>query len=165
MPPDFINPWTEFSDSESEYDPEDSGDESDSSSGSSHDDQAEEEELIEAALDDNDIPNDSQRAKTLRLKQELDGPMENKVLLVMEAMDHAGINLPLFLDAFSWGDEGCIRNAKIRHARTVLMNSAELPNILEHWCNPPRNWKRRAMAATTTMEKFAIQHSQLIFKK
>ena len=38
---------------------------------------------------------------------------------VLVVMDGMGINLPIFLDALSWGDPECIQDAKIRYARSA----------------------------------------------
>nr|VWP00644.1 Putative transcriptional regulator containing an aminotransferase domain [Ganoderma boninense] len=52
-------------------------------------------------------------------------------------MNSIGINLELFLNAIFWGDARCTSNSKIRHERTVFMNSTSFPAILHRWWNPP----------------------------
>ncbi|KII93855.1 hypothetical protein PLICRDRAFT_102389 [Plicaturopsis crispa FD-325 SS-3] len=81
----------------------------------------------------------------------------NKVLLEIDAQ---GLDLPIFLDALSWGDPGCTsgREANIRYARSSLMHSTELPGILERWWKPPRSSKtkkRRPEGGKKSMEEFA----------
>jgi hypothetical protein len=79
-------------------------------------------------------------------------------------MDRLGINVPIFLDALSWGDAGCIQDAKVRYARSSLMNSKELPHILRCWWRPPRSAgkNKRARGAGPTMESFAAECTQHI---
>lgn len=82
---------------------------------------------------------------------------------VLMYMDTQGINLPIFLDALSWGDDRCIKDPKIRHARSSLMHSTELQNILSRWHKPPRSKgsrKRRPKGARQTMETFAADCAQ-----
>ena len=64
-------------------------------------------------LHNNQILRDCLKGKSLV------GPIKH-VLVVMDGM---GINLPIFLDALSWGDPECILDAKIRYAKSALMNS------------------------------------------
>jgi hypothetical protein len=52
-------------------------------------------------------------------------------------MHNEGINLPIFLDALSWGDSQCISDGEIRYARSALMHSKELPGIIRRWWKPP----------------------------
>lgn len=69
-----------------------------------------------------------------------------------------GINLPLFLDAVSWGDEACISDPQVRYARTALMVSDELPGIMDRWHRPPRSsthFGRRAKSGSSRMKDFA----------
>jgi|SRR6266481_72265 len=63
------------------------------------------------------------------------GPIQH----ILTIMDGLGINLPIFLDALSWGDPECIQDAKIRYSRSALMNGKELPGILQCWWKPPRS--------------------------
>jgi hypothetical protein len=62
----------------------------------------------------------------------------NKVKAILHFMDSQNMNLPIFLDALSWGDQGCHSDSKIQYARTALLVSDELPGILDRWYNPPR---------------------------
>ena len=56
--------------------------------------------------------------------------LSEKVHKVLDYINLLGMSLPLFLDALSWGDKGCIRDEKIKAARTALMGSAQLSGIL-----------------------------------
>ncbi|KAI6152467.1 hypothetical protein BKA82DRAFT_4328382 [Pisolithus tinctorius] len=75
-------------------------------------------------------------------------------------MDSVGLNLPLFLDFLSWGDQECVVNAKIRYEHTALMVSEELPGILEHWRSPP--W---VSCTWPVMEEFAFSCVGEVVKK
>jgi hypothetical protein len=86
------------------------------------------------------------------------------VWAILGTMDSYGIDLPIFLDALSWGDPECIQNAKIRYERSTLMNSAELPGILRRWWKPPRpvrSRNRRPKGARSAMEHFALECTQV----
>ncbi|GLB46007.1 hypothetical protein LshimejAT787_5400040 [Lyophyllum shimeji] len=105
-----------------------------------------------------------QMARTASLRERLDpqDPQElsRKVEYVLRVMDSIGINLPIFLDALSWGDEACTQNAKIRYERAAFMNSQELPKILRQWLKPersPGSKKKRARGAAPTMKAFALE--------
>ncbi|KIK79099.1 hypothetical protein PAXRUDRAFT_162190, partial [Paxillus rubicundulus Ve08.2h10] len=93
------------------------------------------------------------------LRETLMGNVAVKVLTVLSSMDSVGLNLPLFLDFLSWGDQECVINAKIRYARTALMVSAELPGILECWRNlpwAPGSTDTCSKAAQPVIEEFAL---------
>src|SRR5258705_337635 len=75
-------------------------------------------------------------------------------------MDQQGINLPILLDAISWGDADCIQDTKIRYERSALMNSRELPVILHCWWKPPWSTgskKKRPRGVAWVMESFAAE--------
>ena len=97
--------------------------------------------------------------RTRRLRGALTGSVVAKVLTILSCMDSVGLNLPLFLDFLSWGDQDCVINAKVRYERTALMVSEELPGILERWRSPPwvtgsaNLWSKGAWPA---MEEFAF---------
>ena len=55
--------------------------------------------------------------------------LSEKVHKVLNYINLLGMSLPLFLDALSWGDKGCIRDEKIKAAQTALMGSAQLSGI------------------------------------
>ncbi|KAJ6601733.1 hypothetical protein DFH09DRAFT_969288 [Mycena vulgaris] len=78
-----------------------------------------------------------QLQQTETLRANMQGKLSDKVKAVLYAMDANQINLPIFLDALSWGDQDCITDAKIRSARSALMHSRELPGIIRRWWKPP----------------------------
>ncbi|KLO06460.1 hypothetical protein SCHPADRAFT_805408, partial [Schizopora paradoxa] len=57
---------------------------------------------------------------------------------IINFMLSKNINLPLFLAALTWGTPECTQDRTIMRARSVLMNSLELSQILEKWHKPPR---------------------------
>ena len=70
--------------------------------------------------DDFDPPDDDdcppcliQHANTRCLKQMLTGNMATNVCTVLDHMEDVGLNLLIFLDLLSWGDDSCITDAKI----------------------------------------------------
>ena len=93
--------------------------------------------------------------------------LSKKVHKILDYINSLGMNLPLFLDALSWGDQGCIRDEKIKAARTDLMGSAELSGILQRWWKPPhtstKSHKARATGARMTMKYFATSCLAEIF--
>lgn len=87
---------------------------------------------------------------------------------VLIFMDAIGIDVPLFIDGISWGSEACIRDAKIRSARSSLMTSPELPDILRRWWRPPRTRKsknKRAKGGKLVMELFAKECCQSVLNR
>lgn len=90
--------------------------------------------------------------------------MSAKVTKVLYTMDILGLDLPIFLDALSWGGDeshgtGTPSEARsIQYARSSLLHSKELPGILERWWKPPRSKKSkksRPKGAKSSMEAFA----------
>ncbi|KAF7980087.1 hypothetical protein HWV62_39892 [Athelia sp. TMB] len=97
---------------------------------------------------------------TQGLKERLSGSLVNSMHRVLDALAMEGMNLPLFLDALSWGTPECVRDPRIRYARSSLMHSEELPVILRHWWKPPRTEasnKSRPKGAKLVMESFAAE--------
>ncbi|KII86509.1 hypothetical protein PLICRDRAFT_114722 [Plicaturopsis crispa FD-325 SS-3] len=105
-----------------------------------------------------------------RQRNELAGnPVETiptKVARVLYTLDVLGLDLPIFLDALSWGGDenygsGTPSEARsIQYARSSLLHSKELPGILERWWKPPRSKKSkrsRPKGAKTSMEAFAVK--------
>lgn len=84
-----------------------------------------------------------------------------KVKDTLSFMKQQDINLPIFLDALSWGDLGCHSDPEVQYARTSLTVSHELPGILRRWYNPPRgaNLKKgkRPSGARHSLQAFAIE--------
>ena len=76
-------------------------------------------------------------------------------------MKQQDINLPIFLNALSWGCLGCHSDSEVQYARTSLTVSDELPGILWHWYNPLRgvNLKKgkRPSGAWCSLWAFAIE--------
>ncbi|KAI0744525.1 hypothetical protein C8Q76DRAFT_804787 [Earliella scabrosa] len=87
--------------------------------------------------------------------------MVERVCAVLKYMEDLEMNLPIFLDALSWGDDDCIVNPKVQYARTALMVSEELPRILDRWYKVPhastsRTRHVRPQGARKALEKFAM---------
>ncbi|KAJ7753107.1 hypothetical protein DFH07DRAFT_774241 [Mycena maculata] len=85
------------------------------------------------------------------------------IIRVLQFMDGNGVTLANLLDGISWGDQDCTLNAKIRNERTRLLNSPELPGILQRWWKPPRpsrSKKRRPNGARAVMQEFALECTQ-----
>ncbi|CAK5270382.1 unnamed protein product [Mycena citricolor] len=96
-------------------------------------------ESVEEDEDDPEQPGPAiQVERTACLRAKLSGAMVTKVWRVLEAIKGQGIDLPIFLDALSWGDAACNEDATIRYACSALLHSTELPGILERWYKPPR---------------------------
>lgn len=101
-----------------------------------------------------------QIARTRSLRERLTpGTAHQKVLDVLNYLDTIGLNLLIFLDLLSWGNQACIENRKINYERTSLMVSEELPSILARWHKPPRSPRStsaRAEGASHVVEQFAF---------
>ncbi|KAJ6448999.1 hypothetical protein C8R45DRAFT_849982 [Mycena sanguinolenta] len=96
---------------------------------------------------------------TAELRAALGADLASKVKATLTVMDGLGINLPIFLDALSWGDPDCTQVAKIRYERSVLLNSIELPGILRRWWKPPRaasGKRKRPKGGRNAMQTFAL---------
>ena len=64
---------------------------------------------------------------TISMKQRLiNEDIAVKVKDTLSFMKQQGINLPIFLDALSWGDHGCHSDPEVQYARTSLTVSDEL---------------------------------------
>ena len=132
-----------------------------------------EEESMNPEMDLNDtVPASAacppiQLEATRSLREQLDGPLFNKITNVLQFMDAQGINLTIFLDALSWGDPEC-NSDKIRYARTGLLLSEELPLILQRWWKPPRvpgSPHARTQGATEALNNFASSCFSVIAEK
>lgn len=68
-------------------------------------------------------------------------------------MGSTGLNLPLFLEAVFWGDNGCTSNAKVRYQRTAFLASDQLPIVLERLLSPPRaaSQRKRTSSGSSTV--------------
>ncbi|TBU26765.1 hypothetical protein BD311DRAFT_779457 [Dichomitus squalens] len=85
----------------------------------------------------------------------------DRVKSILAYMESVDMNLPLFLDALSWGDDACIADPKVQYERTALMGSEELPRILERWYKVPRasasrHHHVRPQGAREALEEFAL---------
>ena len=80
--------------------------------------------------DEEEVKPAIQLQNTQGLREKLQGNLKDTVKKGLFVFDSLGINLPIFLDALSWGDSECITDAKIRYERSTLVNSKELPGIL-----------------------------------
>ena len=111
--------------------------------------------------DEMDEPPAIQVGRTHVLQNRLaKGDLAPKVKYVLQAMKTVGMDVPIFLDALSWGTEECTRDGEIRYQRSALLQSKELPGILLRWWKAPK--RSRVKAATSTMEAFAATCSQAI---
>jgi hypothetical protein len=126
-----------------------------------HDDEADD---CAGALsdDDEDVGDPVPLRNTRSMRARLIGQdVTAKVKNTLRFMDSQSINLPIFLDALSWGDPGCHSDPKVQYARTALMVSDELPGILERWYKPPRTQREkkggRPAGAQQTLREFALQ--------
>jgi hypothetical protein len=131
------------------------------------------EAVVSRSLSDSEDEVETGPAIELRNTQILRQKWEGKSLVepikyVLAVMDRLGINLPIFLDALSWGDADCIQDAKVRYARSSLMKSKELPGILRCWWRPPRSAGSKnkcARGAGPAMESFAAECTQHILNR
>ena len=99
---------------------------------------------------------------TISMKQRLiNEDIAVKVKSTLSFMKQQDINLPIFLDALSWGYLGCHSDPEVQYARTSLTVSDELPGILRRWYNLPRgaNLKKgkRPSGARRSLRAFAIE--------
>ena len=62
----------------------------------------------------------------------------NKICYVIDAMNAIQLDLLLFLDLLSWGNQSCMKDAVIWDACTSLMHYPDLPDIIRCWWKPPR---------------------------
>ncbi|KDQ56803.1 hypothetical protein JAAARDRAFT_132254 [Jaapia argillacea MUCL 33604] len=86
------------------------------------------------------------------------GSVLSTVKSVLSYMTQLNIDLPILLDAVSWGDPECTQDAQVRTTCTTLMCSKELPTIVRRWWKAPcssRSCKSRPRAARCVMEEFA----------
>ncbi|KAF8064098.1 hypothetical protein FPV67DRAFT_1420267 [Lyophyllum atratum] len=117
-------------------------------------------EIVSDSEDEEPAGPSIQIRRTASIRQRLEEQdLAMKVTQTLHFMDSVGINLPIFLDALSWGDESCTQEGKVRYERAALMNSQELPGILRRWLKPPRtpgSKKKHPRGAAPTMKAFAL---------
>ncbi|KAF8222185.1 hypothetical protein L208DRAFT_1525286 [Tricholoma matsutake] len=87
---------------------------------------------------------------TFNMKQRLaDEDITSKVKNMLSFMKQQKINLPIFLEALSWGNPGCHSDPEVQYARTSLMKKG-----------------KRLAGAQCTLQEFAIECvSKLIDKE
>ena len=68
-------------------------------------------------------PRPIQVEATWSLREQLDGPLLEKVTNVLRFMDAQGLNLTIFLDALSWGDPDCNSPKTALNLRTYIQSS------------------------------------------
>ena len=111
--------------------------------------------------DENDAKPSIHYLNNQALRNDLQGKnLAEPIRQVLIYMDALGINVPIFLDGLSWGNTDCTMDAKIRYARSALLNSEELPGILRCWWRPPRpegSKKRCPKGAAPVMQAFAAE--------
>ncbi|KAK7006877.1 hypothetical protein R3P38DRAFT_2555106 [Favolaschia claudopus] len=96
------------------------------------------------------------------------GPLAVKILKILAVIQGNGLTVAQFLDALSWGNRDCTRDATVRAARRGLCTSPLLPVIIRRWHKPPRSpnsRKGRPEAARPVMEHFALECSREIFER
>ncbi|CDO73373.1 hypothetical protein BN946_scf185013.g6 [Trametes cinnabarina] len=79
--------------------------------------------------------------------------LEQRVECSLEAILAQGLNLEIFLDAIFWGDAACVVNTRVRHERTVFMNSATFPSLLDRWWASERAGRGRAQLQDFVMDR------------
>ena len=86
--------------------------------------------IAESTADSLSPPIQVVQTRQLRKHLGTGAAVADKVAAVLHYMNSVGLNLTLFLDLVSWGDEECVTHPKICYERTGLMVSKELPSIL-----------------------------------
>ena len=96
---------------------------------------------------------------TEELRRESWPNMKNKVIAVLDYMKKLKINLPILLDAVSFGHDDCRNDYTINSARVQLICSNELPKILEQWYMPPKSSpnSKRPIGAKWAFQDLAIR--------
>jgi hypothetical protein len=108
------------------------------------------------------VARDPHKQQMLSFKQFWEGcgneELHQNVVEVLDFMKAQQLNLPVFLWAISWGVSELIADDKARYARTALMMSTLLPQILRNWHKPPHAHSLgiRTEAARVTMDAWAL---------
>jgi hypothetical protein len=94
-------------------------------------------------------------------KAKLKGDLAAKIRDILDYISSLGLDLPLFLDAVSWGSPECHSDCKIQYVRTSLLASKELPQILRHWLKPLQRIKEgkgmQPAGAREMLYQFALE--------
>lgn len=101
-----------------------------------------EEDLLTSGSDDPDPERETgepiSRARTRKFLENVTSQeLRQKCLELLDEMDRRNIDLSIFLDVISWGDEEAIANPRFRYARNSLFTSEAFPSILDRWAEPP----------------------------
>lgn len=105
-------------------------------------------------------PKNSYRGQTRNYKAFVmeKGDLTERVLDVLACLKENCLNVPLFLWALLWGWPDLVPNKEAKWARTALMLSDELPQIIEYMHHPPRKHSRgvRTQSGKHTFNKVAL---------
>jgi len=116
-----------------------------------------------SASDEPDIDERAPRASNIFTPPQPTSVLHVKVQIILGAMKNIGTTPIEFLDGLSWGDLHCIRDAKIRTARTSMLHDDQLEDILHRWAHPPRSSKSkkaRAEGASKALSRVAASITQ-----
>ncbi|KAG6825978.1 hypothetical protein H0H92_001628 [Tricholoma furcatifolium] len=117
-------------------------------------------QALDIDIDEDDVVPPIQIATTARKRAYLSGNVGSTVRKVLDYMDTLGIDLPILLDAVSWGNADCIQDKKVIYERGALLHSVELPTILHRWFTPPQlpgSKHKRPHDARQAMQNFATE--------
>ncbi|KAF9781866.1 hypothetical protein BJ322DRAFT_1023184 [Thelephora terrestris] len=68
---------------------------------------------------------------------------------ILDHIETVGLDLPIFLDAVCWGNENLLVHGKGKRERSALVNSCELPQILERL-------QKRSRRASSVLKSHAL---------
>lgn len=77
--------------------------------------------------------------------------LSERVINVLAHMKTLGLDLPILLHALSWGNKFLTVDGEARYHRGVLMNSVELPEIIQQW-------NKRSQTARHSLTEWAVGH-------
>lgn len=100
------------------------------------------EDLLTSGSDDPEPEKESgepiSRARTRRyLENVTSQELRHRCLELLDEMAKRNIDLPIFLDVISWGDDDSTANDRFRYARNSLFTSVQFASILDRWADPP----------------------------
>lgn len=100
------------------------------------------------------------RAHTTNRRNAIQGDddLKTRILVVLKCIDEVGLDLPIFLDALSWGCDAVTGDSTARYQRSLLMNSAELPQIIGRW-------ERRSKSAQPVLVTHAVDLVNRVVEK
>lgn len=85
------------------------------------------------------------------------------VLRILEVLKEEKLSMAEFLDAYSWGNPGCITDDQICQSRTHFLQSRLFPVLLKRWPRPPcqrKSKKKRPSGAQAPLNAFAMETMQ-----